>query len=66
MTTKSEIQDLLRFLTQDAKVPLRDAMPKIKELQKANLITYAQQDDKIVMSNGSSVPINSPNPTFQP
>lgn len=37
MTTKSEIQDLLRFLTQDAKIPLKDAMPKIKVLQEANL-----------------------------
>jgi len=39
MTTKAEIQDLLRFLTQDAKLPLKDAMPKIKDLQKANLTT---------------------------
>ena len=37
MTTKSEIQALLRFLTQDAKVSLPTAMSKVKELQSANL-----------------------------
>ena len=42
MTTKSEIQDLLRFLSQDAKIPLQVAMAKIKELQKANLTKYGQ------------------------
>ena len=40
MTTKSEIQDLLRFLSQDAKISLQVAMPKIKDLQKANLTRY--------------------------
>ena len=33
------IQDLLRFLSQDAKVPLATAMGKVKELQKASLMT---------------------------
>lgn len=33
----NEIQTLLRFLTQDAKVPLATAMGKIKDLQKAKL-----------------------------
>lgn len=40
MTTKTEIQALLRFLTQDAKVPLPIAMSKVKELQKEELIKY--------------------------
>ncbi|MCJ1399456.1 hypothetical protein MMC11_002658 [Xylographa trunciseda] len=40
MTTKSEIQDILRFLTQDAKLSLQIALPKVKELQKANLVRY--------------------------
>ncbi|KAL6718978.1 hypothetical protein ACLMJK_003213 [Lecanora helva] len=37
MTTKSEIQDLLRFLSQNAKVPLPLAMGKVKNLQEASL-----------------------------
>lgn len=37
MTTKSEIQALLRFLSQDAKIPLPVAMGKVKNLQEANL-----------------------------
>ena len=37
MTNKSEIQSLLRFLSQDAKIPLPLAMSKVKELQKTNL-----------------------------
>jgi hypothetical protein len=36
----AQIQTLLRFLSQDAKVPLATAMGKILELQKANLITW--------------------------
>ncbi|SLM34871.1 Impact family [Lasallia pustulata] len=47
MSTAAEIQALLRFLTQDAKVPLPTAMSKVKELQKANLaslITLAKSD----------------------
>lgn len=39
MTTKHEIQVLLRFLSQDAKIPLPTAMSKVKELQSANLIS---------------------------
>jgi len=38
MSTKSEIQALLRFLAQDAKVPLPTAMGKVKDLHAANLI----------------------------
>ncbi|TKA54247.1 hypothetical protein B0A55_12783, partial [Friedmanniomyces simplex] len=34
-----ELQALLRFLSQDAKVPLATAMSKVKELQHANLAT---------------------------
>ena len=37
MSTKAEVQDLLRFLARDAKVPLATAMGKIKELQQAAL-----------------------------
>lgn len=33
----NDLQSLLRFLSQDAKVPLATAMSKVKELQKANL-----------------------------
>lgn len=40
MTTKSEIQALLRFLSQDAKVPLPTAMGKVKSLQEASLTKY--------------------------
>ena len=42
MTTKTEIQVLLRFLSQDARVPLPMAMSKVKELQSANLTTQEQ------------------------
>ncbi|KAK0304758.1 hypothetical protein LTR01_007257 [Friedmanniomyces endolithicus] len=34
-----ELQALLRFLSQDAKVPLATALSKVKELQQANLAT---------------------------
>lgn len=37
MTTKTEIQTLLRFLAQNAKVPLPTAMGKVKDLQAAKL-----------------------------
>lgn len=37
MSTKSDIQALLRFLAQDAKVPLPTAMGKVKDLQAAKL-----------------------------
>ena len=40
MTNRVELQALLRFLSQDAKVPLPVALSKIKELQKANLTKY--------------------------
>lgn len=40
MTTKAEIQTLLRFLSQDAKVPLPTAMSKVKELQEGHLTRY--------------------------
>jgi hypothetical protein len=33
----AEVQNLLRFLSQDAKVPLATALPKVGELRKANL-----------------------------
>ncbi|MCJ1386846.1 hypothetical protein MMC17_009974 [Xylographa soralifera] len=42
MTTKSELQDILRFFTQDAKIPLQVALPKIKDLQRANLISIVE------------------------
>lgn len=37
MTTATEVQTLLRFLTQDAKLPLSLAMGKIAEMQRASL-----------------------------
>ncbi|PVI06091.1 hypothetical protein DM02DRAFT_715272 [Periconia macrospinosa] len=42
MASAQEIQTLLRFLSQDAKVPLAQAMGKIKDLQSAKLITPAE------------------------
>ena len=46
----NDLQSFLRFLTQDAKVPLATAIGKIKDLQKANLdsadkLTKAKPDD---------------------
>lgn len=41
MSSQSEIQSLLRFLAQDAKVPLKDAMGNIRALQSAKLTKYA-------------------------
>ncbi|KAG2009065.1 hypothetical protein GB937_008004 [Aspergillus fischeri] len=38
----AEIQTLLRFLSQDAKLPLASAMGKVMDLQKANLISVEQ------------------------
>ncbi|OJK05243.1 hypothetical protein ASPACDRAFT_1852188 [Aspergillus aculeatus ATCC 16872] len=38
----AQVQSLLRFLSQDAKVPLASAMGKVMELQKAGLITPEQ------------------------
>ncbi|PYI20532.1 hypothetical protein BO99DRAFT_421456 [Aspergillus violaceofuscus CBS 115571] len=38
----AQVQSLLRFLSQDAKVPLASAMGKVMELQKAALITPEQ------------------------
>lgn len=42
MSTKNEIQALLRFLSQDAKIPLPTAMSKVKELQSVNLTRQEQ------------------------
>lgn len=39
----SQVQALLRFLSQDAKVPLATAMGKVHELRKADLTTYVLQ-----------------------
>ncbi|KAF2644865.1 hypothetical protein P280DRAFT_391609 [Massarina eburnea CBS 473.64] len=39
MTSEQDVQMLLRFLSQDAKVPLPQAMKKIKDLQDSKLIT---------------------------
>jgi hypothetical protein len=41
MSSTAQLQALLRFLSQDAKVPLATAMAKVKELQKGNLTEYA-------------------------
>jgi hypothetical protein len=39
MASAAEVQSLLRFLSQDAKLPLAQAMGKIKQLQDAKLTT---------------------------
>jgi len=39
MASAQEIQSILRFLSQDAKVPLAQALGKVKELQSADLVT---------------------------
>lgn len=39
MATRNEVQDLLRFLSKDAKLPLALAMGKVKQLQEAQLTT---------------------------
>jgi hypothetical protein len=39
MTSAQDLQSLLRFLSQDAKVPLAQALAKVKELQAAKLNT---------------------------
>jgi hypothetical protein len=39
MTSAQDVQLLLRFLSQDAKIPLAQALSKIKDLQAANLNT---------------------------
>jgi hypothetical protein len=39
MANRTQIQDLLRFLTNDAKLSLAVAIGKVKELQKADLVT---------------------------
>ena len=39
MASAQDIQTLLRFLSQDAKIPLTQAMGKVKELQTAKLVT---------------------------
>ncbi|MCJ1471348.1 hypothetical protein MMC07_009996 [Pseudocyphellaria aurata] len=51
MTTPAEMQALLRFVSQDAKVPLSSAMGKIKDLQKASLTS----PDLIAQSNLSAI-----------
>ncbi|KAJ8106254.1 hypothetical protein OPT61_g9659 [Boeremia exigua] len=39
MASAQEVQSVLRFLSQDAKVPLAQALGKVKELQAARLVT---------------------------
>lgn len=39
MASACDLQALLRFLSQDAKVPLAQAMSKVKELQAVKLNT---------------------------
>ncbi|KAJ4985644.1 hypothetical protein SVAN01_08819 [Stagonosporopsis vannaccii] len=39
MASAQEVQSVLRFLSQDAKVPLAQALGKVKELQAAKLVT---------------------------
>ncbi|KAH6616606.1 hypothetical protein C7974DRAFT_402100 [Boeremia exigua] len=42
MSSAQEVQSVLRFLSQDAKVPLAQALGKVKELQAAKLVTPEQ------------------------
>jgi hypothetical protein len=49
MSTKTEIQALLRFLAQDAKVPLPTAMGKVKDLQAANMTRFVKYTPKILI-----------------
>ena len=51
MSAATDLQALLRFLSQDAKVPLASAMGKVKELQKANLDT----PEKISKAKGDEI-----------
>jgi hypothetical protein len=37
MAAAMEVQSLLRFLSQDAKIPLSAALPKVGQLRQANL-----------------------------
>jgi hypothetical protein len=39
MASAQDIQSMLRFLTQDAKVPLAQALGKVKDMQAAKLNT---------------------------
>jgi ubiquinone biosynthesis protein UbiJ len=39
MSSAQELQSLLRFLSQDAKVPLAQALGKVKDLQAARFAT---------------------------
>ncbi|KAI9843152.1 MAG: hypothetical protein M1837_006605 [Sclerophora amabilis] len=54
MATAAELQALLRFLSQDAKVPLTMAMGKIKDLQQAGL-TNSDQISKADVSTLQSI-----------
>lgn len=49
MATAQDVQALLRFLSQDAKIPLPVAMDKIKDLQKAALTSYEKPRENQVL-----------------
>lgn len=49
----SQVQTLLRFLSQDAKIPLAAAMTRAMELQKANLKTW-DEPSLLLMSRTST------------
>ncbi|KAI4626150.1 uncharacterized protein J4E87_004650 [Alternaria ethzedia] len=51
MTSAQDVQSLLRFLSQDAKVPLAQALSKIKDLQTANLITSSHETLKTIFAD---------------
>lgn len=53
MTTAVEVQALLRFLTQDAKLPLSLAMGKIKEMQGVSMTRLLSPSS--IPSNHNSV-----------
>ncbi|KAF1959654.1 hypothetical protein CC80DRAFT_545100 [Byssothecium circinans] len=42
MASAQDVQNVLRFLSQDAKVPLAQAMSKVKDLQSSKLITPSE------------------------
>lgn len=44
MASAQEVQNILRFLSQDAKVPLAQALGKVKELQAAKLVTRTSRE----------------------
>ena len=57
MASAAEIQALLRFLSQDAKVPLPTAMSKVKELHKAALTRSGLRWGTSVLTEADASPL---------